>query len=61
MLLSNQNTYQRGLVGKDGLWRDSVTGERLAKDEDPTPPKGPMKSIQGVKGAIQRVRGEGGF
>lgn len=57
---ANQNTFQRGLVGKDGIWRDPE-GNRLKLQEDPKAPKGPLKSLAGVKGAIQRVRGEGGF
>lgn len=58
VLRSNQNTLQRGLVGEDGIWRDSE-GNRLATTEDPKPPK--FGALAGVKGAIQRVRGEGGF
>ncbi|WRT70959.1 uncharacterized protein IL334_007958 [Kwoniella shivajii] len=56
---SNQNTKFYGLVDPaDGKWRDS-RGKELPGV--PKPPKGPMKSLVGVKGAIQRVRGEGGF
>ena len=55
---ANQNTKHYGLVQADGGWRDregkTLPGQRK-------PPKGPMKSLVGVKGAIQRVRGEGGF
>ncbi|ORY90144.1 hypothetical protein BCR35DRAFT_287370 [Leucosporidium creatinivorum] len=55
---SNQNTHLHGELQKDGIWRDG--------DGQPLPgatggPKGPFKSLIGVKGAIQRVRGEGGF
>lgn len=56
---SNQNTRWYGLVeAKDGIWRDP-TGKALPGMKKQ--PKGPMKSLVGVKGAIQRVRGEGGF
>lgn len=56
---SNQNTLHYGLVDpRDGVWRDSQ-GHTLPGQK--SPPKGPFKSLVGVKGAIQRVRGEGGF
>ncbi|WWC60775.1 uncharacterized protein I303_103351 [Kwoniella dejecticola CBS 10117] len=56
---SNQNTLYYGKVSQeDGIWRDSQ-GNTLPGEKKP--PKGPMKSLVGVKGAIQRVRGEGGF
>jgi hypothetical protein len=56
---ANQNTKFYGLVDpKDGIWRDKE-GKELAGQKPP--PKGPLKSLVGVKGAIQRVRGEGGF
>jgi len=56
---TNQNTKFYGLIeAKDGIWRDK-NGKQLAGQR--APPKGPMKSLVGVKGAIQRVRGEGGF
>ncbi|WWC69128.1 uncharacterized protein I206_103064 [Kwoniella pini CBS 10737] len=56
---SNQNTLHYGKVSqKDGIWRDE-NGKTLPGEKKP--PKGPMKSLVGVKGAIQRVRGEGGF
>ncbi|WWC89702.1 uncharacterized protein L201_004627 [Kwoniella dendrophila CBS 6074] len=56
---SNQNTLHYGKVSSnDGIWRDDQ-GNPL-KGEKPQP-KGPFKSLVGVKGAIQRVRGEGGF
>lgn len=56
---SNQNTLHYGLVDpRDGVWRDEH-GQTLPGQK--SPPKGPFKSLVGVKGAIQRVRGEGGF
>ncbi|EIW72422.1 hypothetical protein TREMEDRAFT_26882 [Tremella mesenterica DSM 1558] len=56
---SNQNTLFYGRVSvEDGVWYDSK-GEKLP-DWKP-PPKGVFKSLKGVKGAIDRVRGEGGF
>lgn len=56
---ANQNTKYYGLVDpKDGQWRD-VNGQLLPGTKPP--PKGPLKSLVGVKGAVQRVRGEGGF
>lgn len=56
---SNQNTLYYGLVDpRDGVWRDKV-GNTLPGQRPP--PSGPFKSLVGVKGAIQRVRGEGGF
>jgi len=56
---ANQNTKYYGLIeSKDGIWRDNQ-GKQLPGQK--APPKGPMKSLVGVKGAIQRVRGEGGF
>ncbi|WVQ85655.1 hypothetical protein IAT38_007821 [Cryptococcus sp. DSM 104549] len=56
---ANQNTLYYGKVDpKDGIWRDQ-DGKELEGEK--APPKGPMKSLVGVKGAIQRVRGEGGF
>ena len=57
---SNQNTQWYGLVGTDGAWRDK-DGNELPGSEQSNAPRGPMKSLVGVKGAIQRVRGEGGF
>lgn len=56
---SNHNTLQYGLVDpRDGVWRD---GQGRTLPGQKPPPKGPLKSLVGVKGAIQRVRGEGGF
>jgi phosphatidylserine/phosphatidylglycerophosphate/cardiolipin synthase-like enzyme len=56
---ANQNTRFYGLVRKvDGVWRDKEGRELPGQQK---PPKGPLKSLVGVKGAIQRVRGEGGF
>ncbi|ORX36040.1 hypothetical protein BD324DRAFT_629933 [Kockovaella imperatae] len=57
---ANQNTKWYGRVGQDGTWRDK-DGKELPGNEKSETPKGPMKSLVGVKGAIQRVRGEGGF
>ena len=58
---SNQNTKHYGLVSQqDGVWRDA-RGQQLPENERGKVPKGPMKSMVGIKGAIQRVRGEGGF
>lgn len=58
-LNANQNTLSHGRVGTDGIWRDKE-GKPL------TDTKGPQKSgilgtLKGFKGAIDRVRGEGGF
>jgi hypothetical protein len=56
---SNQNTLFYGAVdSKDGVWRD---GDGKVLPGTKPPPKGILKSFVGVKGAIQRVRGEGGF
>jgi hypothetical protein len=56
---ANQNTRHHGLVdSSDGVWRDEK-GKELPGQKKP--PKGPFKSLVGVKGAVQRVRGEGGF
>ncbi|KAI5477424.1 hypothetical protein MNV49_006416 [Pseudohyphozyma bogoriensis] len=55
---SNQNTHLHGELQKDGIWRDSE-GKKLPGATGA--PKGPFKSLIGVKGAVQRVRGEGGF
>lgn len=57
-ILSNQNTLKHGELDKDGIWRDDK-GETLPGATGG--PTGPFKSLAGVKGAIQRVRGEGGF
>ena len=57
---SNQNTKFYGLVDETGTWRDEE-GHELSGAEQSEIPHGPMKSLVGVKGAIQRVRGEGGF
>ncbi|KAL8281037.1 hypothetical protein RQP46_006716 [Phenoliferia psychrophenolica] len=54
---SNQNSLLHGELRKDGIWRDA-DGRKLPGAGAPT---GPFKSLIGVKGAIQRVRGEGGF
>ncbi|WWD17806.1 hypothetical protein CI109_102248 [Kwoniella shandongensis] len=56
---SNQNTKYYGKVDpSDGIWRDPQGKELEGEKKQP---KGIMKSFVGVKGAIQRVRGEGGF
>lgn len=58
---ANQNTRWYGLVdAKDGVWRDK-DGNELSEAERGKDYHGPFKSLAGVKGAIQRVRGEGGF
>ena len=57
---SNQNTKWYGLVGQDGVWRDQ-SGQGLPGAEQSKAPPGPLKPLVGVKGAIDRVRGEGGF
>jgi hypothetical protein len=58
---ANQNTKHYGLVQpSDGVWRDSE-GKELAGSEVSKIPHGAFKSLYGVKGAIDRVRGEGGF
>jgi len=58
---ANQNTKYYGLVDpKDGVWRDK-DGKELIGSEVSKIPHGAFKSLAGVKGAIQRVRGEGGF
>lgn len=55
---ANQNTHLYGQVELDGVWRDSE-GQPL---KDAAGPKqGPFSMFKGVKGAIARVRGEGGF
>lgn len=55
----NQNTKVRGLVSsQDGMWRDP-NGNLLPGTKPP--PSAMVRPFVGVKGAIQRVRGEGGF
>lgn len=55
---ANQNTHLYGQVKLDGVWRDDQ-GDPL---KDAAGPKqGPFSMFKGVKGAIDRVRGEGGF
>jgi hypothetical protein len=53
-----QNTHLHGELDKNGIWRD---GDGKTLPGATGGPKGPFKSLVGVKGAIQRVRGEGGF
>jgi hypothetical protein len=58
-LNANQNTLKYGRMQDDGIWRDDE-GNPL------TDTKGPQKggflgSLKGIKGAIDRVRGTGGF
>ncbi|CEQ39387.1 SPOSA6832_00904 [Sporobolomyces salmonicolor] len=55
---ANQNTHLYGALDQDGIWRDQ--GGKLLPGAK-SPPKGPLKSLVGVKGAVERVRGEGGF
>ncbi|KAL7424757.1 hypothetical protein Q5752_000441 [Cryptotrichosporon argae] len=56
---ANQNTLHYGRVdARDGVWRDPQ-GNTLP-GQKPLP-HGPFKSLGGVVGAVQRVRGEGGF
>lgn len=54
----NQNTLAHGRVSADGIWRDA-NGKVLAGTK--APPNALVRPFVGVKGAIQRVRGEGGF
>lgn len=44
---------------KDGVWRDT-NGKEMDVKERSKAPAG-LGMLVGVKGAIQRVRGEGGF
>ncbi|GAA5960569.1 hypothetical protein JCM21900_002846 [Sporobolomyces salmonicolor] len=55
---ANQNTHLYGALDQDGIWRDR--GGKLLPGAK-SPPQGPLKSLVGVKGAVERVRGEGGF
>lgn len=59
-LRRNQNTGQYGAVSReDGCWHDPVTGE-LAEGSLGINP-GRFSWVKGVFGAINRVRGAGGF
>ena len=57
-LEANQNTARYGLVSdKDGLWRDkdgNIMDSSLGKG-------GPLQLLKGLKGAVARVQGKGGF
>ncbi|KAF8312473.1 hypothetical protein DL93DRAFT_2059854 [Clavulina sp. PMI_390] len=56
---ANQNTLKYGRVQLDGIWRDA-DGNPL-KDAGGTNKGGILGTLKGFKGAIDRVRGEGGF
>ncbi|KAH8427395.1 IQ calmodulin-binding motif protein [Aspergillus melleus] len=56
----NQNTAKYGLVSPDdGCWHDPVTGEMAEGSIGVNP--GHFSWAKGVLGAVQRVRGAGGF
>ncbi|KAJ5582991.1 hypothetical protein N7535_001611 [Penicillium sp. DV-2018c] len=56
----NQNTAKYGAASsKDGCWHDPETGEIPARSMGPVP--GKFSWAKGVVGAVQRVRGAGGF
>lgn len=55
---TNQNTKTHGRVQNDGIWRDPQ-GQVLPGTKPPPNPL--VRPFVGVKGAVQRVRGEGGF
>lgn len=56
---SNQNTRIHGLVNQnDGVWYDA-DGNVLPGTK--SPPNPVARPFVGAKGAVQRVRGEGGF
>lgn len=56
----NQNTAQYGLVSsEDGCWHDPKTGEIAEGTIGPDP--GRFSWAKGIVGAVQRVRGVGGF
>ena len=54
----NQNTRIYGRVDDDGIWRDK---NRQPLTDSTGGDEGMFSTLKGVKGAIQRVRGEGGF
>lgn len=56
---ANQNTLKHGQLQFDGIWRDSE-GQPL-KDAGGTGKSGLLGTLKGFKGAIDRVRGTGGF
>ncbi|KAG7287638.1 hypothetical protein NEMBOFW57_007151 [Staphylotrichum longicolle] len=59
-LKGNQNTEQFGAVDPDdGVWRDRETGKEVEAAMGFDPGKFPWLKV--VKGAVQRVRGTGGF
>ena len=55
---ANQNTHLYGQLGAEGKWLDR---EGKPLPDAPGANKGPFKSLKGVKGAILRVQGKGGF
>jgi hypothetical protein len=56
----NQNTAKYGAANtKDGCWHDPETGEIAVGSIGPVP--GRFSWVKGVIGAVQRVRGVGGF
>jgi hypothetical protein len=57
-LRRNQNTHIYGKVGEDGVWRDAEGKEAEGSiGVDP----GKFSWAKGIVGAVQRVRGAGGF
>lgn len=60
ILNRNQNTATYGAVSsKDGCWHDPVTGELATGSIGVNP--GRFSWAKGMFGAVQRVRGAGGF
>lgn len=60
LINGNQNTAKYGAAStKDGCWHDPKTNEMPAGSMGPVP--GHFSWAKGVVGAIQRVRGVGGF
>jgi hypothetical protein len=62
----NQNTFQYGLVKKGDASKDPLVGCWVDEKGEMAPGSmgsdpGRFSWLQGVKGAVQRVRGEGGF
>jgi hypothetical protein len=59
-LARNQNTATYGAVSKkDGCWRDPDTGEIAVGSMGIDP--GRFGWVKGIVGAVNRVRGAGGF
>lgn len=56
---ANQNTFKYGQVQYDGIWRDQ-DGQPLNDAGGPNK-GGLLGTLKGFKGAIDRVRGTGGF